>query len=593
MRKNSVVLKLFAVTAALIVLVFVLLFLAQSLFFERFYRTAKNDVIEKSMTAFAGEYRLAERARAGSGSRLLGEFMNRNDASLALLDDRFEQVSVNPYFLELRADGKTVTVPLASEGMTADALPQGLKVGDPLTVDGIYMDEEDTIMQPVAIGERGRELEEGLVRVKGTITDLMVPERRSYNPFYQDLQVKEALSSWLTDAEQASIRTMDGGIAQTEWTDPWSGVHYAALLKPLAPASGDVRYLFAMTSLQPVGEAVHMLKRYIVFLAPVVLVLGLVLSWIYSRMVSRPLLRLTRSATRLSALDFAGHEELRSKDEFGELSRRMTAMSRNLESALAELRSANAQLQRDVKEKERSERLRKELVANISHELKTPLGIVKGFAEGLQDGVAADKRERYLSLIVSETDRMNALIMDMLELSRFEVSAVQLQREAIYLTALIRKALRSFSGQIEEKSLRLETEANGEWLVRADPKRIEQVLMNLLSNAIRHAGEGGTLAIEVKRTKLGQIRTTIENEGPRIAEADLERIWEQFYRAERSRDRKSGGTGLGLAIVNHILTLHESEFGVRNTARGVAFYFTLNEILNETLEESGGDRHEP
>ncbi|MFD2333287.1 sensor histidine kinase [Cohnella sp. GCM10020058] len=585
MRKNSVVFKLFAVTAALIVLVFVFLFLAQGLFFERFYRTTKNDAIEKSMTAFAGEYRQAERTKSGSGSRLLGEFMNQNDASLALLDGRFEQVSVHPYFLELRAGGKTVTVPLASEGMTADALPQGLKVGDPLTVDGIYMDEEDTIMQPIAIEQRGRALEEGLVRVDGTITDLIVPERRSYNPFYQDLQVKEALSSWLTDAEQASIRTMDEGIAQTEWTDPWSGVHYAAMLKPFTPARGDVRYLFAMTSLQPVGEAVDMLKRYIVFLAPVVLVLGLLLSWIYSRMVSRPLVRLTRSATRLSELDFAGHEELRSKDEFGELSRRMTAMSRNLESALVELRSANVQLQQDVEEKERSERLRKELVANISHELKTPLGIVKGFAEGLQDGVAADKRERYLSLIVTETDRMNALIMDMLELSRFEISAVQLQREAISLTALIRKALQSFSGQIEEKALRLEAEANGEWRVEADPKRTEQVLMNLLGNAIRHAAEGGTLAIEVKRTKPGQIQTTIENEGTRIDEADLDRIWEQFYRTERSRHRKSGGTGLGLAIVRHILTLHGSEFGVRNTVRGVAFYFTLNETLNE----SGGD----
>ncbi|MDG0793623.1 ATP-binding protein [Cohnella ginsengisoli] len=358
------------------------------------------------------------------------------------------------------------------------------------------------------------------------------------------------------------------------------------MLQPFVPGSGDARYLFAMTSLQPVGEAVDMLKRYIAYLAPVVLVIGLVLSWVYSRMVSRPLVRLTRSATRLSELDFAGQEEIRSKDEFGELSRRMTAMSRNLEAALAELRQANVRLKQDVEEKERSERLRKELVANISHELKTPLGIVKGFAEGLQDGVAADKRERYLSLIVTETDRMNALIMDMLELSRYEVRAVQLHPEAISLTSLIQKALRSFSGQLEEKGLRLEANAIGEaWQVDADSKRIEQVLMNLLSNSIRHAAEGGKLAIEVTRPSQGKVRTTIENEGPPIAQADLERIWEQFYRIERSRDRKSGGTGLGLAIVKHILTLHGSDFGVRNTAQGVAFYFTLNEIGGDTNDE--------
>ncbi|WP_271749671.1 sensor histidine kinase [Cohnella sp. JJ-181] len=574
-------LKLFAVTAAMILVVFGLLLLAEGLFFERFYRASKSDAIERSMKAFAGAYREAEQRQSGGGSRLLGEYMNRNDASLAVLNDQFEIIPVQPYFLKLQSEGRTVTIPLASEGMTADALPLGLAVGDPLTVDGIFMDEEDTIMQPVAIGQRGRALQDGLVRVNGTIADLLVPVNRSYNPFFQDSQMNQALSTWLTDAQRLAVQSMAEGTARTEWTDPWSGVRYAALMTPFEDESGDARYLFAMTSLQPVGEAVDMLKQYMAFLAPVIVALGLVLSWIYSRMVARPLVRLTRSAARLSELDFAGHEEIRSTDEFGELSRRMTAMSRNLEAALGELRQANVQLQEDVEEKERSERLRKELIANISHELKTPLGIVKGFAEGLQDGVADDKRERYLSLIVTETDRMNALIMDMLELSRFEVKAVQLQPERISLTTLIRKALRAFSGQIEEKDLRLAGEPDAEWRVEADPKRIEQVLMNLLSNAIRHAAAGGTLAIDVRRSAPGMILTTVENEGPPIAEADLDRIWYQFYRAERSRDRKSGGTGLGLAIVKHILTLHGSEFGVRNTARGVAFYFTL--------KESGGD----
>ncbi|MDG0812498.1 hypothetical protein [Cohnella rhizosphaerae] len=183
MKGRSVVFKLFAVTASLVLLLFVLLLLAEGLFFERFYRASKNEAIERSLTAFGKAYRQAEQTKAGSGARLLGDLMNRSDASVALLNERFEFVAVNPYFLKLRADGKTVTVPLASEGMTADALPQGLKIGDRLTIDGIYMDEEDTIMQPIAIGQEKRALEDGLVRVDGTIADLLVPERRSYNPF--------------------------------------------------------------------------------------------------------------------------------------------------------------------------------------------------------------------------------------------------------------------------------------------------------------------------------------------------------------------------------------------------------------------------
>ncbi|MDG0793622.1 hypothetical protein OMP38_24425 [Cohnella ginsengisoli] len=209
MRSNSVVFKLFAVTAALFLLLFVLLLLAEGLFFERFYRASKDHAIERSMTAFGDAYRQAEQTKAGSGSRLLGEFMNRSDASLAMLNDRFQLISVNPYFLELRAEGKTITVPLASEGMTADALPQGLKVGDPLTVDGIFMDEDDTIMQPVAIGKRGRALEEGLVRVSGTITDLMVPERRSYNPFLSG-SADERGALGLADRRRANFDSFDG-----------------------------------------------------------------------------------------------------------------------------------------------------------------------------------------------------------------------------------------------------------------------------------------------------------------------------------------------------------------------------------------------
>ncbi|WP_127591819.1 sensor histidine kinase [Paenibacillus lautus] len=274
------------------------------------------------------------------------------------------------------------------------------------------------------------------------------------------------------------------------------------------------------------------------------------------------------------------------KDEFGELSRSMITLSQNLDEALKELTRANARLQEDVEEKLRSEQLRKELIANISHELKTPLGIVKGFAEGLQDGVADDKRERYLAFIVNETDRMNALIMDMLELSKFEVSAIRLQPRSFSLTDLIQQAADSFTRQLEDKRLQLSIHQgqDEEAIVQADSRRIEQVILNLLSNAIRHAEENSVVTIRLLRMSPGKVTTIIENAGKPISKSDMGRIWDQFYRAERSRDRKSGGTGLGLAIVKHILVLHESDYGVMNTDRGVAFYFTLNESRGENHE---------
>lgn len=586
MRRYGVVPKLFVVTSMLILIVFSLVMLAEGLFFERYYRTSKIHALEQNMDQFAEQF-IQTQSNKQQVSRLLGAFMNINDTSTSILNNRFERININPYFLELQANSKIVTIPIPTDGMTMDDIPQGVQIGDMLVVDGIYMDEKDTIMHPVVIQQTSSGPEQGLVRIKGKITDLMLPEQRSYNPLYQDALMDDALMYWKTAAKSNQSRLQDGSNVQLEWSDPWSGVEYAVLVRSLSQGKEGERYLFTMTSLQPVGEAVDVLKQYFVYTAPIIIVLAVILSLIYSRMITRPLVKLSRSAARLAKLDFTEETEIHSKDEFGELSRSMITLSQNLDLTLKELTQVNAKLQEDVKEKQRSEQLRKELIANISHELKTPLGIVKGFAEGLQDGVANDKKDRYLALIINETDRMNALIMDMLELSKFEAKVIRLQLRSLPITDLIQKLLESFAQQLESKHLQIKVNMGeeGELFVRADPRRIEQVVLNLLSNAIRYAVQNSVITISIRRTSGRRVTTVIENVGSPIAEEELNRIWDQFYRVERSRDRRSGGTGLGLAIVKHILELHGSEFGTVNTNQGVAFYFNLNESRGEPHEQ--------
>lgn len=578
MRRNSVVYKLFAVTSLLILIIFSLVMLAESLYFERFYRMSKIGALERNMNQLAQQINEAP-FNEQRAARLLGAFMNDNDASAFFLNGQFERKAVNPYFLELLSDSTTVTLPITPEGMTLDDIPHGIQVGDRIVVDGIFMDEEDTIMQPAYIRREDAALEDGLVRVHGKVTDLLLPENRSYNPLYQDTLADEALKEWAPVAEQSTALLQEGRSVRKEWKDQWSGLGYAVIIQPLPVDGSGIRYLFVMASLQPVGEAVGILRQYFVYAAPVILVLVLLLSFFYSRIISRPLVALSRSAARLADLDFTAQPEIRAKDEFGELSRSLTALSRNLDATLKQLTAANERLRKDMSEKERSEQLRKELIANLSHELKTPLGIVKGFAEGLQDGVAGDKRERYLALIVKETDRMNDLIMDMLELSKYEAKAIRLHPRSVSLPRLIQKAADSFTRQLENKHLQMKLDglAGEEVFVTADPRRLEQVVLNLLSNAIRHAVERTVITIDIRRTAVGTITVVLENIGAPLADEDLSRIWDHFYRAERSRDRLHGGTGLGLAIVKHILELHHSEYGARNTHQGVAFYFTLKE----------------
>lgn len=582
MKRRSVVFKLFAVTSALILIVFTLAMLAEGLFFERFYRSSKIHVLEKNMHGFAEQLKGKSQDELQL-SRLLGSFMNQNDASTAILDHQFSRVTVNPYYLQLQADGKSVTVLLPLEGVPIDFIPQPISVGDTLVADGMYMDEQDTVLHPVTLQPSTPQPAEGLVRVRGTVADLLLPQQRSFNPLYQDSLIDSALRD-INPQDQlhpAQLQRQTGPLEQ-EWTDKWSGVRYAVLIQPLpAPDQQNQdgeHYLFSMTSLQPVGEAVGTLQHYFAYAAPAIVILVLVLSLVYSRIVSKPLVALNRLSARLAKLDFSQQPEIASRDEFGELSRNLISLSHNLDSTLRELKEANIRLQDDVQEKLRSEQLRKELIANISHELKTPLGIVKGFAEGLQDDVADDKRERYLALIVNETDRMNALILDMLELSKFEVKAVKLNPRVFPLIELVQTLAGSFAQQMEKKGLqlRLNTASNEELYVKADPRRIEQVVLNLLSNAVRHSYDNGIIAIDIHPSADGKVAVAVENTGPPIAKADMERIWDHFYRAERARDRKSGGTGLGLAIVKHILLLHGSNFGAVNTKQGVAFYFTLN-----------------
>lgn len=574
MKRQSIVRKLFIATLAVFLGFFSLVMIAQGLFFERFYRSAKIGALEHHMSRFAEQFGGAR--GSGQVSRLLGTFMNDNNASTAILNRKFERIAVNPYFLELETAGKTVVIRFPMEGMPLTDIPRGLAIGDTLSVDGIFVDEEDTVMQPIAFRPGSPAPEEGLTRITGRLSDIMLPEQRSYNPMYQDAQLDDALLQWKQNEGQVDGAEHGDKVVQMEWVDEWSGIPYTLLIRPLTDAGNEGRYLAVMTSLQPVGEAVKILKQYVVYIAPVILLLVVLLSLMYSRSVTRPFILLNRSAARLAKLDFTEPPEIRSNDEFGELSRSLVELSRNLDHALTELTEANGKLQADMEEKQRLEQLRKELIANISHELKTPLGIVKGYAEGLQDGIADDKKEQYLSYIVSETDRMNALIMDMLELSKYEVKAVQLQERAVSIRTLVRKVADSFAGQLDNKHLKLHMIADAEdYLVEADPKRMGQVVVNLLSNAIRHARERSVLTIRIEKTTAGRAATTIENVGSPIAEEELGRIWHQFYRIERARDRKSGGTGLGLAIVKHILELHESRFGVKNTNEGVAFYFDL------------------
>ena len=241
MRRHGVVLKLFVVTSILIMIVFSFVMLAEGLFFERFYRMSKIHAIEENMNHFAEQYKQVD-SNKHQISRLLGEFMNENDTSTSILNSQFEQTNIDPYFLELQTDRQKITIRIPA--ITLDTLPNGIQIGETLVVDGIFMDENDSIMQLVAIQQKNEDLGQGLTRVEGKITNLMLPEKRSYNPLYQDTLIEEALRDWIPNLEQYESLLQNGSPVQVEWIDNWSGVQYAVLIQSLTGSKNDDRYLF-------------------------------------------------------------------------------------------------------------------------------------------------------------------------------------------------------------------------------------------------------------------------------------------------------------------------------------------------------------
>ena len=219
------------------------------------------------------------------------------------------------------------------------------------------------------------------------------------------------------------------------------------------------------------------------------------------------------------------------------------------------------------------EEKRKELISSISHELKTPITIIQGNINGIKSGMYS---ENVYNDILEETNRLNELVMEMLEVSKLESPTFKLNKEPFDLGAVVLKEIDKLKGIAKEKSLTINHNNYDELVVIGDEKRITQVVQNFLTNAIKYSPENENINIDIKKEKEKYI-FSIENFGVSLNEDELSRIWDSFYRKEKSRNKKFGGTGLGLSIVKRILEIHNSNFGVESGVNSVKFYFDMDE----------------
>jgi two-component system, OmpR family, phosphate regulon sensor histidine kinase PhoR len=231
----------------------------------------------------------------------------------------------------------------------------------------------------------------------------------------------------------------------------------------------------------------------------------------------------------------------------------------------------------DITELKKLEQMRKDFVANVSHELKTPITSIKGFSETLLDGAMNDKAalEAFLSIILKESDRLQSLIQDLLELSKIEQHGFRLNVTEVNLNSQISDVLAILNRKAEEKQVAVEMDANEDVVIQGDPDRLKQVFINLLSNALNYTPKDGTVLIHLSEDD-GHAVVRIVDTGIGIEKNEIPRIFERFYRVDKARSRNSGGTGLGLAIVKHIIEAHKGSVEVESEiGKGTAFTIRL------------------
>lgn len=336
-------------------------------------------------------------------------------------------------------------------------------------------------------------------------------------------------------------------------------------------------YVYLRSNFESIQESVLIANKFLAYVGVVGALLGILIALFVSNSITKPIHQLSGIAKKMANLDFDVKYPVKTKDEIGELGTSINTLSERLEKTISELKSANNELKSDIQDKIQIDEMRKEFLSNVTHELKTPIALIQGYAEGLLDNINDDEESRnfYCEVIIDEASKMNVMVKRLLSLNQIEFGNSQASIERFDIVALINGVINStniLAQKKEAKVLFRETEPIDVW---ADEYRIEEVVTNYISNALNHVDYDKIIDIRLQQKK-DCIRVSVFNTGDPIPEEDIDKIWIKFYKVDKARTREYGGNGIGLSIVKAIMTAHNKECGVINHENGVEFWFELD-----------------
>lgn len=340
----------------------------------------------------------------------------------------------------------------------------------------------------------------------------------------------------------------------------------------------DNSIIYIRLNMENISEIVDTANTFLLYISFLAMFEGIILMTIVSNKFTKPILKLSKIANNMANLNFEEtYNEIR-EDEVGLLGDSMNKLSNNLQETILNLEKANEQLEKDLKEKEKIDKMRKSFVSDVSHELKTPIALIQGYAEGLKYSIANNEsRDFYCQTIIEESEKMNDLVKKITSLSQIEYGYTKVELEQFDIKEIVENKLHTMQLLLEQNKIKLNTHLYSQ-LVEMDISLLDEILNNYLSNAINHISGNKILNIYFENYSKDKIKISIFNTGENIPENELENLWIKFYKVDKARTREYGGSGIGLSIVKAILDNVNQEYGVLNKENGVEFWFTLKKI---------------
>ena len=399
----------------------------------------------------------------------------------------------------------------------------------------------------------------------------------SNKDFFSTLgQMNEMTSRFNTGAGEVIEQNNNFVISRIK--DTKNGLTYILLAATL-----DNGYLlYIRIPINSIQESVKISNNFLYLMAGFAILISAVIVSYVSRKFTDPILELNSIAKKMANLDFSHKYRITdADDEINNLGKSINLMSDKLEGTIKQLRATNNELERDIEEKSKLDEMRKSFISDVSHELKTPIALIQGYSEGLLENVNTDEESRkfYAEVILDETNKMDKLVKELLELMKLEYGKREFNDTTFNIVELEKEVIRKSQVMLDENKVEIELETPDEINVVADDFYIEQVVTNYFTNAIKHVEEvNGKKIIRIENTvdvERNKVRVKVFNTGEQIPEEHINRIWNRFYKVDKSRNRKDGGTGIGLAFVKAIMSNYGNSYGVVNKEDGVEFYFEL------------------